>query len=162
MLAKWDHDGDFGPADGEVPNSLFDGDDREVRYFGHPASEQDRRSITALIDHYYAAAAAGDGGVACSMIDASLVDALVAQPGRVSATPSSADRSCATAMSRLFAHVPGRSAADMATTKVIGVRVRGSEGLALLHLRDSATRDMPVAREGGAWRVEAFFDNGLA
>jgi hypothetical protein len=159
MLAKWDHDGDFGPADNEVPNSPFDGDDDEVRYFGHRPSDADRGSIVALIGRYYAAMAADDGRSACSMIDVSLVKALLEQ---ADGSRGSANGGCAEAMVKLFAHVPGHSPGDITATTVIGVRVRGGDGLALLRLRNSSTRDMPVVREKGTWKVEAFVDNGLA
>jgi hypothetical protein len=163
MLAKWDHDGDFGSNDGDMPNSPFDGDDGEIRYFGHTADRRERQSIAALIHRYYAAAATDNGAAACSMIAAGVLAALVEQSGRVSATsPESSGGSCAARMSEMFAHPPGRSARDLAATKVFGVRVRGREGLALLRLRDVSTRDMPVALEHGTWKVEAFFDNGLA
>jgi hypothetical protein len=160
-LAEWDHDGDAGTADAEVPHSLYDGDDREIRDYGHAASATDRRAVTALVDRYYGAAAAGDGVTACSLIDASLASALVESNGQLPRASQSAGQACAAYMSKTFEHLLGRSAADLAAVEVVGVRVKGSEGLALLRLRTSQVRDIPVSRRGGAWKIEAFFDSGL-
>jgi hypothetical protein len=158
-LARWDHDGDAGTADGDVPNSFYDGDDGEIRYYGHAASLSVTFEVTALIETYYRAVAAGDGASACSLIAAGLAGALVEERSGAS---GKGGKTCPTLIPRLLAHVLGRSAADFAAVTVIGVRVRGDEGLALLRLRSSEVRDIPVGREGRTWKMEAILDNGLS
>jgi hypothetical protein len=157
---KLDHDGDPGTREGYRPHSQFDADDVETRYFGHSASAHDRRSITALVDRYYAAAARDDGRMACSAIDAGLVaGAELAEGSHGPSSPATAG--CAAAMAKMLAQAPGRTAADFGAVRVLDVRVRGSEAIALLRLRDARTREMPVLRERGVWKIDAFFDNGL-
>jgi hypothetical protein len=162
LLRKWDHDGDAGPADEDVPNSPYDGDDNEIRYYGRAANAPEAQAVIALIDRYYKAAAQDDGAVACSLLDASLTRSLVEEQAQVSDQARSSGKTCATLMSEMFKHVPRRSAADFAAVEVTGVRVQGDEGLALLRLQTSEVRDIPVSREGGAWKVEAFLDSGLS
>jgi hypothetical protein len=159
--ARWDHDGDFGPNDGEIPNSEYDGDDGAVRDYGHAAVGPDRRAVTALIGRYYAALAADDGAAACSLLDASLVRALVEERGPSASSSEPDGEACAVAMSKLLTRTLGRAPADLSDVTVIGVRVEGDEGLALLRLRSAEVRNMPVSREGGVWKVDAYLDNGL-
>jgi hypothetical protein len=163
MLRRQDHDGDFGSADGDVPHSLFDADDGEVRYFGHRADRPDRRAIASLVARYYAAAASHDGAAVCAIVDRSLAGSFMparAEAYRAGGQP--ARDGCAPAMTEMLAHLLGRSPADLVATKVIGVRVRGDEGVALLRLRNSDVRYMPFVREAGVWKLESVFDIGLA
>ena len=47
--------------------SYYDADDRETRAYGQPATPAEATAVTGLVKAYYAAAAAGDAGRACSL-----------------------------------------------------------------------------------------------
>jgi hypothetical protein len=158
---EWDHDGDPG-ADNNSVNAAFDRDDGEFRYYGRAAGANVRRAVTRLVARYYAAAAANDGAAACALVDAELADAFAAQrDARFPGSPAPAAGGCAAALAARFRHILGRSAADMASVRVIGVRVAGDRGLALLRLRSSQVRYIPVGSERGAWKIEALIDSEM-
>ena len=76
-----DKDNDVGLTAGDDTNS-------SALNYAHAASAADRRAVTALIKRYYAAATAGDGATACSMLYITLAEAVVEDYGHGSAGPS--------------------------------------------------------------------------
>jgi hypothetical protein len=155
-LRDYDGDGTDDPR-----GTFFDSDDHGVLNYGHAADASDRKTIAAVVERYYQAAAADDGAVACKLIDPGLASALPQVNDSKPDSPTPSGVSCATAISRLFLHVPGRSSGRLAAVKVVGVRVQGGNGLALLRLASSEARYIPVAREGDRWTLQALFDTGL-
>jgi hypothetical protein len=142
-----------------------DYDDAGVRGYGRAASAADRQVVTALLKGYYAAAAAGDGATACSLMLPRLVKgsnlgeaAEEAYPPAPS-TPPLRGKSCAQIMSLLFTEDHQQLAADSATLVVSSLRVKGNHGLALLGFRTTPERQIPVERGGGVWKVDAPLDS---
>jgi hypothetical protein len=161
VFAQWDHDGDPGPADEDIPHSFYDGDDGEIRHYGRATNAATTRAVTALVDRYYRAVTMGDDVSACSLVAGDLVRALVEQAGELPSRRYHTAGACPAVISRQFARAPGRNAGDLAAVAVIGVRIEGKEGLALLRMSNAEVRDIPVGREGGRWKLEAIVDNGL-
>jgi hypothetical protein len=154
---KRDHDDDSDSHS----NHSYDMDDHSVQYYGHAASQADRRLVTAVVMRYYAAAAADDGTRGCSLIDVSLAKGLSEEYNQASSPAYLRSKTCAGVMSKLFKYKPERSSADLAAIRVTGVRVKDDSGLALLRLPTAEVREISVERERGAWKVSMFSDTTL-
>jgi hypothetical protein len=149
--------GKDGDGDGETTEPGFDRDDSGVRYYGHAASAPVRTAVSAVIARYYAALAADDGASACSMLDAALAEGLSAASG----SQDSRSKGCAKAVARLTKGALGRSPADFLAVKVMTVRTMGDKALAVLRLRSSEIREIPLESDQGAWKIGALFDGSL-
>jgi hypothetical protein len=125
----------------------------------HGASNADRRTITAVVKRYYTAAAAGDGALACMLLDPGLATATT--QGQAQIAPA-AGRSCSASLSRLFQLQHQRlTAEDPATMVVTGVHVDGDAGLATLGFRAMPEGELVLQREGRTWKIDALFDSPL-
>jgi hypothetical protein len=151
-----DGDGDFDNSS----NSYYDSDDDPIRHFGHAASAADARTIAELVKRYYAAAAAEDGAVACSMILSSVAKSLpgnlgIAQPPGPPAYPG---KTCGLVLSKVFKLNHLHLAAYHAHIEVTGVRVEHDRALAVLGFKTLPGRDITLEREHGGWRLDRWFD----
>ncbi len=124
-----------------------------ITEYGHEASPADKQAITALVNRYYAAAAADDGATACSLIYSPLAESVAEDYGQAPASASLAGTTCQVVMSKLFRQVPGQSSAVLATTEVTGVRVNGRKAFALLRSKAMPQGDIPLQRELGTWKI---------
>ena len=142
-------------------------DDQRTREFGKAASPEDTKAVIALVRRFYAAAAAGDGAAACSLMapslarDAGLSEAAEAAHPPVPGAPNLHGDPCPTVMSLLFKEDHEQLVAESATLVVTGVRVEGAHGLALLGFKTMPERWILVAREHGAWTIDAPLDSEL-
>jgi hypothetical protein len=137
-------------------------DDYPLTKYGHAASAAEKRAITALLEHYYAAATAEDGAKACSLLysslarDPDLTKTVPADrfsyPIRVRISPG---ESCAHVLSALFKHRHPNLMLDAPTLQVTTVRVDGAHGMAVLGFRTAPEHWMPIARERGVWKAHA-------
>lgn len=152
-----DRDGDSD----NKSNSYYDGDDNNVRGFGHAASRAGRHAITALTKRYYAATAADDGANACSMMASALAKAIPEDQGRPPGPPYLRGKTCAVVMSKLFKQYHRQLAAYVATLDVDGVRISGGRGLAVLRFTTLPGRQIAVEREHGVWKIDALLDEEL-
>jgi hypothetical protein len=137
-------------------------DDYPLSAFGRRADAADRKEISSVVERYYAAAAAHDGRRACQMVTAHLRS----HPGstrtvpedRFSVTPHphvSPGESCARVASDLFTRNDVELHGRPKAVQVTVVRTHGSHGLAIMALRATPERWIPVVREHGVWRVAA-------
>jgi hypothetical protein len=140
--------------------SRYDRDDNVVLHYGHVASAADKRVIAALVERYYAAAAAGDGAKACPLIFSLLAESVPEDYGQPPGPPSLRGKTCAVVMSKLFKQRHQELAVDAATFEVTGVRVDGKRGLALLSFGSVRDRNIPVHREFGVWKIGDLVDSG--
>jgi hypothetical protein len=150
-----DSDNDYLGAN----TGYYDSDDVSIRAYGHVAGATDRRMISALIEHYYAAAATNESMKACSLIDASLAKAILEGYGQA---PGSAHlhgaKTCPAVISLLFERY--RSHLTPAI-EVIGVRVNGQQASALLGSRTIPASVITMKREEGAWKIDSLFGGSL-
>jgi hypothetical protein len=153
-----DGDKDFDDARGYRDNSK--NDDRTLfATYGKRANPNDARAVTALVKRYYAAAAAGDGARACSLLDSSLADALA--PEQRQSAPATRE-ACARAISPLLHQQHQHLIADDVSTMVVtSIHVKGNLGLAALGFRTMPEGEIVVEREGKAWKVDALFDGAM-
>lgn len=126
-----------------------------IETYGHEASAADRRAITTLVTHYYAAAATDDGAKACSLIYSIIAEGIPEDYGQPPGPAALRGKTCAAVMSKLFRRIPGQPAAVLATTRVIGVRVKGRNATVLLHSKAMRVGEIHVERELGTWKIGA-------
>jgi hypothetical protein len=144
----------------------YDTDDEPERDYGHKASAADAKAIGALVTRYYAAGARGDGAAACALTARTFASTVPADYGQElgSAIPPGAEtylrgaKTCAAVLSLLFEHARSQITAPVA---VIGVRLKGSYGYALVGSMTLPTSLIEVEREDGVWRVDGLMGRPL-
>lgn len=142
------------PDTDDTPNDRhYDRDDEPIRYFGHAAGVADQRAVTALVRRYYVVAAAGDGATACLLLASPIAGSVVEAYGGSVGPPALRGKTCAAVISKLFKERRRQLAADNATLKVTGVRVKGDRAYALLSATTMPVGDILLRREQGAWRI---------
>lgn len=132
--------------------------DTSIQTYGGEAGGADRQAVAALLRGYYTAAAAGDGATACSMMAQGVQLLLVRELGR--GVPEK-DRNCAAIASELFKMRRGEDGVGLAAPRVTGLRVKGDKGFALLRSKALPNGEIPVVREGGAWKIGALSGSEL-
>lgn len=146
------------PPKNDIDN---DSDNNNDDYaYGHAASAADRRAVTALVERYFAAAAAGDGATACPLIYSLFAEEIPELYGEPPGPPALRGSTCAVVMSKLFKQRHRQMVADHATLEVTDVRVKGRRAHALLRFETGA-RDLLVHREGRVWKVDEMLDSPL-
>ena len=103
--------------------------------------------MTAAVKHYYAVLAAGDYATACTLLSSSMSSLIVKGLGR---SPSLRGKGCAGILS-LF--LDPHAGASLGAVQVTGVRVKQDRGFALLRSAQIPAGEIPVQREGGAWKM---------
>lgn len=151
------HDNDHDNSEDHVPNdngSYQDSDDSSILAYGHAANGADKRTITAVVKRYYAAAATGDGAKACAMLAPKFAESVAEDYGRGSTGPSylQGGTTCPAVMMLLFQH----SHAEVADPfDVTGVRLGDNHAYALLGSRVTVASYITLERRRGAWRIGA-------
>jgi hypothetical protein len=130
------------------------GSDDNIPAYGHEASAADRRAITALVERYYAAAAAGDGKTGCRLIYSSIAGAVPEDYGKPPGPAYSRGKTCPVVLAKVFGHIHGE-AAGLAVTAVTGVRVYRDRGFAELRSSVTPNGEIFVEREHGSWKIGA-------
>jgi hypothetical protein len=149
-----DNDGIHASFDSDNNSSVLD--------FGHEANASEKRTITALVKHYYAAAAAEDGAKACSMIYSTFAEAIPEDYGTSPPGPSFArGTTCPAVMTKVFKHFHNQVAIKFAKLDVSRVRTKERQGLAILRFGTLPEREIRVTREGHTWKIEALLDSEL-
>jgi len=134
-------------------------DDASVLDYGHPADAADQRASVALVMGYFAAAAAGDGARACSLLIPFIAESVPENAGH---TPSLRGKTCATVMSKLFGQRHAMFAEKNASLKVLDVRIEGDKALAVLNFTAiPEVRQMIERRIGGTWKILDLVDDNL-
>ena len=141
--------------------SYFDSDDSSVRGFGHAAGPVEGKRIASLIKRYFAAANAGDGATACSMMVSSIAKSIPEDIGGPAGPLYARGTTCATVVSRAFEHYHRQLAAHTGTLEIADIRVSRSKGVVVLAFEKLPGRQIHVARESGVWKVDALLDAEL-
>jgi hypothetical protein len=143
-----DFDNDYKPSPG-----YYDPDDGAVRNWGHAAPPALDKTLTGIVQRYFAAAAAGNGKGACALITPVFVHAIPEDYGQAPGPVYLRGKTCAAVMTKLFKHAHRELAGG---TVVTGVRVGGGEALVLIGSPTMIARYVALRRSHGSWRV-----NGL-
>jgi hypothetical protein len=151
LLVDEDHDGRGG--------GYYDGDDGEVKDFGHAAATADANAIASLVKRYYAAAAAGNATSACALtyyLDRETLPEHYGEPP----TPRwlLGAKTCKTLLARVLSHFHDELAVPVTVT---AVRVNGDRGDALVGFKTLPAGYVAVRRGGSSWKVDGLLATSL-
>jgi hypothetical protein len=142
-----DYDNDY---EDNAIKGYYDSDDSVAESYGHTANVADERTVTALVRRYFAAAAAGDGARACSLVTSTFVRAIPEDYGQAPGPAYARGKTCPVVASKVFRHLRGKLAGSI---KVTDVRVNGNEAHALLGSKTMPASYIALRRERGAWKI---------
>ncbi|MGH2911044.1 MAG: hypothetical protein ACRDJ3_01065 [Solirubrobacteraceae bacterium] len=160
---KRDGDGSYDDKGGN-PYYAHHRDDDEIflATYGREADRVDKRTITAMVKRYYAAAVAGEGAKACALLLPSLVKATVEVHGQVVNGSAAYDSACAPIMTSMFKRQHQELLADeVATMRVLDVHVKRNMGVVVLGFRRVPERVILIAREGTNWMIDGLLDGEM-
>lgn len=153
-----DGNGDVDPGkdnDDDYPTAASykfpDTDDKATFTYGHAPSVAEARALTSVVKRYYAAASAGDGAIACSLLLPAFARSVAETYGGVGGPAYlRGGKSCQAVMSMLFKH--DREQLSEAIT-VVKVRVQGSTAQVVLSSRKMRASVVVLTRQAGSWRI---------
>jgi hypothetical protein len=160
-----DGNGDIDPEDSDsdypVPESYRfpDTDDRATFLYGHSPSVVERAAISRIVKRYYAAAMAGEGAVACSMLLPAYAHSIPEDYGQ-DGGPSylHGGKTCAAVMSMLFKH----SHEELAEAVYIAeVRVDHATAQVVLASRKMRASSISLTHGTGSWKVQEMLGQPL-
>jgi hypothetical protein len=122
--------------------------DNSIPTFGTEAPRSDRAGAEAALRAYLSARAGGDWAAACAGLATSLRRQIQALAGA-----SAKAKDCAAAYKTLSASTPAAARADPLSGPLLALRIKGQSAFALFNGSDNQQYVMPMAREGGAWKV---------
>lgn len=136
------------------------GSDNSIQTFGLEASGSERARATAIARAYLGARASKRWVVACSYLAGPLKGQLEALLPRA---PSAKAKGCAAAIEAISTGVPASVLRKGATVHVLSLRVKGPRAFLIYRGGGGGTPlALPMAREGGAWKVGALAANPLS
>jgi hypothetical protein len=156
-VGRLDRDGD---TDSQGAGN-YDSDDSEPLAFGHRADRAETRAAAVLVRRYLAAAAAGDGARACSMVFPTVAKTVPTVLGGVGEPPYSHGKTCAQVVSNIFRFYRAQLNTENRVLGVSEVLVRGDKGTAMLAPRGGSSfprRVIELRRDGSVWKIDAVLD----
>jgi hypothetical protein len=150
----------LGDEDRDSPGrGYYDGDDLPIRSYGQAATAADRRAIAALVERYYAAAAAGDGARACELTHPLAQETLPEEYGQPPGPPYlHGANTCPSLLTRVFEHFHSQLTVPI---EVTDARVSGDRAYALVGFRTLPAGFVKARRAGGVWRVDGLLADPL-
>lgn len=131
------------------------GGDNSIQRFGKEAGAKDLRAAGAALHAYLDARAAQAWSRACSYLARGASTQLAQLSG------SSGARGCAQGLAA-FSALPRRALKEAAIAQIGALRRAGSSGFLLFHGARGAAMYMPMALEGGRWKVAAIAPSPLS
>ena len=133
-----------------------EGGDNSIQGFGEEASSSERSAAAAVLHEYLDAVVRGDWESACGDLSAE-----VASFDEVRGSRAVERGGCPVALPLYW---PGRHQAgspDVAEADVGSFRVQGARGYLLFYGPGNVPLQIPMAREGGDWKVDAVYGSAL-
>jgi hypothetical protein len=123
--------------------------DNSIPNYGAEAPASQRAGATAALRRYLVARAGGEWSTACAYLGGTVrsqLETLVKASGGKA-------KGCAAAYAILSAHIPAAQRANPLSGALAVLRVKGEKAFALFYGPHNQKYMMPMAREGGAWKV---------
>lgn len=117
-------------------------------------------AFDALVEHYYAAVAAGDGARACSLMTRQLAQAAPIDYGRLGPPYLRGGKTCADVVSRLSRHVHAELTEPIAVTQV-RINYNRVDAEAFVGSRKVPASEISLGLEHGSWRISQIFATPL-
>jgi hypothetical protein len=140
-------------SDSPTPQSYRfpDSDDGPTFAYGHRPSAAVGRAIASAVRRYYAAAAHGDGAVACALLPSALARSIPeSYSGQQAPAYLRGAKSCGATLARFFGHYHRELAAPI---ELFAVRVEGETARAIFSSRTMPASDVFLTRQGSSWRL---------
>lgn len=138
---------DEGSASFRVP-----GGDNSIQNFGEEPDESELEAAETVLNDFLEARAKRNWAGMC----ANLAEAAVAPLEELAARSSQLKSSgCAAILKSLLSRGPASAGANTMTEGLASLRVDGEQAFALYHGSDGADYFVPMAEEGGEWKVGA-------
>lgn len=153
-----DEDFDNDPTD-NVGKGFHDGDDNSVLRYGHRAHGAERKEIVSVVNRYFAAAAAEDGAMGCSLTFSLVADALPEDYGHAPGPLYlRGDKNCRVILTAIFKH---QHSELVQPVKVTEVRVSQRRGLAVLGSPTLPASETELRDELGSWKIDRVLSQRL-
>lgn len=130
-----------------APEGRKDGE-ASIEEFGSDAKGSERRAILSVFTGYLGAIARKDFAAACSNLSATVHKSLRRLAGK-----GGKRLGCVAILPELLAPTASQVTRAQAGGKVARVRVQGDRGFVVFHAPGAKLYEMPMAREGGEWKV---------
>jgi len=143
------------PIDYDLDSDSYHGErDVDGVPFPQMAGSRDEGAASALVRRYYAAAAEGDGAVACALLALPLAESVAEDYGPKAGTEAASGESCTSAVTAIFGTMRGQLRRDSADLRIAEVRVQGGAA----SVRMTFGRRPPsyyeyLERERGVWKL---------
>lgn len=134
------------------------GGDNSIQEFGAESAGGERAQAAATAEAYFEARAAGRWAAACADLAAPIRKQIGAFAGRAQGSGSAA---CPTAMRALTEGAPPAALRAAARIEVLSLRREGSRAFLIYRDGEDVPSQVPMAREGGEWKVAAIAGSPL-
>ena len=131
---------------------------RHVQRLGEPATGADKAAIAAAVKGFYDSYAEADGAKGCGYLTAGARQAVVQAFGQ---SKRLRGKGCGPALTSEMAKAPPQFRSLDRTVEVTGARVKGHHGYALFRSIAILPSELPVRREGGAWKLDSIVSSAL-
>lgn len=122
--------------------------DNSIPTYGSQASATEQSQAQASLSAYLSARAAGEWSAACAQMAAAVQKQLALLIGESGSTQ------CPDAYAKLSARIPAQARTNVLTGPLTALRVKEGKAFALFYGPKGQQYMMPMASEGGEWRVE--------
>lgn len=135
------------------------GGDNSIQQFGSEATSSELGQAALALHGYLDARAAGEWTTACSY----LADGLAGSMQQLAGTGGQGAKapSCAEVLASLSAGLPPQLLSESAIADVGALRAQGDRGYLLFHGAEGSDYFIPMASQGGEWRVAAVAPSAL-
>lgn len=119
--------------------------DKSISTYGEEASDAEREAASAALEGFMAGRASGDWQAACANLSKGTIEPIekLLAPGK----------GCAETLSTAAKRLPASALENTMTGPIDSFRFEGETGFALYHGTGGVDYAMPMAKEGGAWKV---------
>jgi hypothetical protein len=148
FTAPTHHDSATGAAQFETKAG-----DNSIQEFGSEAGSSDFAAAATALHGYLDARAAAAWAAACSYLSPGIAASLAQLGG------GGGGASCPEVVAGLS--VPGAALSEAAEAEVAALRIEGDRAFLLFHGAHGADYFMPMAHEGGAWKVAAIAPSAI-
>ena len=134
-------------------------DDAKVLAFGQVPGAAEQKTITKLVNDYFAAAVAMDGRKGCALLTPLIAESVVESYGRSTNLRGS---TCAEVVSKLYRLRHAELVRKVATLKVMRIGVEGNRSLVALEVPSiQEDRQVTLRNSGGKWTMLTLLDGNI-
>jgi len=132
--------------------AYYDRDDDIVLRHGRAATPAEQGAIASLVKQYYAAAASANGAAGCHLVYSLFAEAIAEDYGEGPGPLHG--MTCTEVLSKMFKLKQRQWAKELPAVKVVGARIEGKLGWAVINLGPKqAPRRIRIRLDGETWKI---------